>query len=88
MTLGPKIEFSMSAVLRNLEIRGTTAGSRAEFTSMLRFVEEKQIRPLVSKVVYGMNLNSIEELFENMRRGTHFGKLVVALDSVVDTPKL
>ncbi|OQV03576.1 hypothetical protein CLAIMM_08601 [Cladophialophora immunda] len=80
MTLGPKISFPMSAVLRNMEIRGTTVGSRKEFEDMTRAINEKRIRPVISKVVRGLDLERIEELFHDMRTGAHFGKLVVSFD--------
>ncbi len=43
------MDFLMSAVLRNIEVRGTTMGSRKEFADMVQFVREKKIRPVVSR---------------------------------------
>jgi D-arabinose 1-dehydrogenase-like Zn-dependent alcohol dehydrogenase len=54
MTVGPKMDWLMSANLRNLELRGTTMGSRKEFKEMVEFVNEKKIRPVISKVVKGL----------------------------------
>ncbi len=79
MTVGPKMDFLMSAVLRNIEVRGTTMGSRKEFADMVQFVREKKIRPVVSRSVHGLNIEKIDTLFEDMKSASQFGKLVVTL---------
>lgn len=80
MTLGPKLPFTMAAVLKNIEIRGSTMGSRAEFKDMIAFVREHQIRPVISRVVKGLeDLEAIDGLFEDMKSGKQFGKLVVEI---------
>ena len=78
MTLSPKMDWSMVAVLKNIELRGSTMGSRREFADMVRFVREKGIRPVISGTVKGLeNLEGIDRLFDEMREGRQFGKLVV-----------
>ncbi|KAL3423961.1 zinc-binding dehydrogenase [Phlyctema vagabunda] len=78
MTVGPKMDWTMSAVLSNLELRGTTMGSRKEFKEMVAFVAQAQIKPVVSRVVTGLdNVKEIDGLFEDMRAGSQFGKLVI-----------
>lgn len=85
MTTSPKLTWSMPAVLKNLELRGSTMGSRQEFSDMVRFVNAKRLRPLVSRAVacYDGNglwdLEGIEGLFEDMKKGTQLGKLVVEI---------
>ena len=80
MTVSPKMEWSMPAVLNNLELKGTTMGSSKEFKEMVAFVNEKKIRPVVSRVVKGIeNIGEIDELFEEMKKGSQFGKLVVEI---------
>ena len=73
----------MTAVLKNVELKGSTMGSREEFRAMVEFVAEKRIRPVVERVVEGIdNLEgpeSIESLFEDMKAGKQFGKLVVQI---------
>jgi len=82
MTLGPKLPFTMSAVLKNIEIRGSTMGSRAEFKDMVEFVRTHKIRPVISRTVQGLeNLEAIDTLFEDMKKGSQFGKLVVEIGS-------
>ena len=89
MTVGPKMDWTMSAVLRNLELRGTTMGSRKEFKDMVAFVNEKKVRPIVSKVAKGLeNIKDIDELFEQMRNGSQFGKLVVEIGNGTSSSKL
>lgn len=62
------------------QIRGSTMGSRTEFSAMLAFVRAKKIRPVVSRVVRGLdNLEAIDSLFEDMKHGRQFGKLVIEL---------
>ena len=68
----------MAAVLRNVELRGSTMGSRKEFRDMVAFVNEKKIVPVVSRVVEGLgNLEGVEGLFKEMEAGAQFGKLVI-----------
>ena len=71
----------MQAVLKNIELKGSTVGSRREFKEMVRFVSEKRIRPVMERVVISEidNLNAIEGLFDDLKEGRQFGKLVVEL---------
>lgn len=90
MTLGPKMDWVAGGFLKNIELKGTAMGSKKEFRDMIRFVGERKIRPVVSRVVKGLdNLEGIEGLFEDMREGRQFGKLVIQIagDSA-DSPKL
>lgn len=82
MTVSPKMDWTMQAVLKNVELRGSTMGSRKEFREMVKFVREKQIRPVVSRVVKGLdNLDGIDSLFADMKDGKQFGKLVIDISS-------
>lgn len=81
MTTGPKMPFLMGAVLRNIEVRGSTMGSRKEFTDMVEFVKKTKAKPVVSRVVRGIeNLEGINSLFEDMKGGKQMGKLVVEIE--------
>lgn len=77
--MSPKMPFTMTAVLKNIDVRGTTMGSRKEFKEMIEFVKAKKIRPVVSRVLQTEldDLSAIDELFEDMKKGTQFGKLVI-----------
>lgn len=81
MTVSPEMKWSMSAVLQNIELRGSTMGSKREFRDMVDLVRKKQIRPVVSQVVKGLdNLEGIETLFDEIKHGRQFGKLVIEFD--------
>jgi D-arabinose 1-dehydrogenase-like Zn-dependent alcohol dehydrogenase len=81
MTVGPKMDWSMNAILLNLDLRGSTMGSRKEFKDMVAFVNEKKVKPVVSRVVKGLdNLKEIDTLFEDMKKGSQFGKLVIEIN--------
>ena len=72
------MSWSMSAVLKNIELHGSTMGSRKEFADMVAFVAEKGLRPVISKVAHGLdNIQAIEALFDEMKKGSQFGKLVI-----------
>jgi NADPH:quinone reductase-like Zn-dependent oxidoreductase len=78
MTVAPVMDWPMQAVFKNIELRGSTLGSRAEFGDMVKFVTEKQIKPVISKVVKGLDsLEAVEGLFEDLKTGRQFGKLVI-----------
>ncbi|KAK4125467.1 NAD(P)-binding protein [Parathielavia appendiculata] len=86
MTVGPKMDWVIQATLNNVELRGTTMGSKKEFKEMVEFVREHKIRPVVSRVVRGLdNLEEIESLFEDMKAGRQFGKLVIQIDAEADS---
>ncbi|CAM1511606.1 Fc.00g091190.m01.CDS01 [Cosmosporella sp. VM-42] len=87
MTQAPKMDWIMPAVLANVELKGTTMGSRKEFRDMIAFVNEKKIKPIVSRTVKGLgNLKEIDGLFTEMEQGKQFGKLVIEIDSGSESP--
>ncbi|KAH8911405.1 NAD(P)-binding protein [Coniochaeta sp. PMI_546] len=92
MTVSPKMDWLMQAVLKNVELKGSTMGSKKEFREMVEFVRQKKIRPVVSRTVKGIdNLEGIDGLFEDMKAGRQFGKLVIEFESPSDassSPKL
>ncbi|EME47052.1 hypothetical protein DOTSEDRAFT_69133 [Dothistroma septosporum NZE10] len=80
MTVGPKMTWVMTDVLKNIELRGSTMGSRKEFADLVAFVNEKGLKPLVSRTVHGLdNLKDIDSLFNDMHKGTQLGKLVIEI---------
>jgi D-arabinose 1-dehydrogenase-like Zn-dependent alcohol dehydrogenase len=79
----------MNAVLNNLELKGSTMGSRKEFKDMVAFVNEKKIKPVVSRVIKGLdNLKEIDSLFDEMKKGSQFGKLVIEIEDGKSSSKL
>ncbi|KAK8127489.1 hypothetical protein PG984_008597 [Apiospora sp. TS-2023a] len=81
MTLSPTMSWSMGAVMKNIELRGSTMGSRAEFAAMVAFVRQHRVRPVVSRTVRGglEDLDAIDGLYDDMRQGKQFGKLVIEI---------
>ncbi|KAI0402886.1 oxidoreductase [Xylaria palmicola] len=80
MTIGPSMDWPMQAVLKNIELRGSTMGSRLEFRDMVNFVKAKKIRPVVSRIVKGLDcVEAIDGLFDDMKAAKQFGKLVIEI---------
>ncbi|KAK5196398.1 hypothetical protein LTR99_005187 [Exophiala xenobiotica] len=79
MTTGPKMPFLMKAVLKNVEVKGSTMGSRKEFKDMVDFVKSTKAKPVVSRVVQGLDIDAINGLFDDMKKASQFGKLVVEI---------
>ncbi|ROW13262.1 hypothetical protein VPNG_04808 [Cytospora leucostoma] len=89
MTLAPTMPWGMQAVLKNVELKGSTMGSRREFRDMVKFVGDKQIRPVVSRIVKGLkDLEGIDSLFADMKDGRQFGKLVIEISEAGPSSKL
>ncbi|KAI8338539.1 hypothetical protein BC941DRAFT_460787 [Chlamydoabsidia padenii] len=76
---GPGVNFSMGNVLKNIDICGSTMGSRSEFKQMVAFVDKHKIKPVVSRVWSSLNEGSINEAINYMRNGEQFGKLVIQI---------
>ena len=80
MTVAPVMDWPMQAVMKNIELRGTTLGSRIEFRDFVHFVGEHKIKPIISRSVRGLDcVDAIEGLFEELKGGKQFGKLVVEI---------
>ncbi|RMZ77037.1 hypothetical protein DV738_g4619, partial [Chaetothyriales sp. CBS 135597] len=79
MTVNPVMPFSMRAVLKNIEVKGSTMGSRKEFKDMIDFISTNKARPVVSRVVQGLDLDAVNSLFGDMKQAAQFGKLVVEI---------
>ena len=41
------------------------------------FIKQNKAKPAVSRVVQGLDLDAVNSLFEDMKSGSQFGKLVV-----------
>lgn len=81
MTVSPRINWTMSAVLSNAELKRTTMGSRQEFEDMVKFVGQKGIQPVVSRAVSWLgNLKEIDSIFEDIEAGRQMGKPVIEID--------
>lgn len=88
MTVSPKMPFLMQAVLKNIEVKGSTMGSRKEFKDMIDFIKRTKATPAVSRVVQGLDLDAINGLFDDMQKASQFGKLVIEVSKDVGDSKL
>lgn len=61
------VKFNMAFVLKNIDIKGCTMGSRKEFQDMVKFVDEYKIKPIVSHVWTGLTKDSIDQAYTTMR---------------------
>ena len=61
---------------KQINIHGTTMGTRLEFEEMIRFVEEKEIKPIVDEV---FALTDVEQALRRMEEGKQFGKIVLKI---------
>lgn len=79
MTVSPKMPFLMQAVLKNIDVRGSTMGSRKEFKDMVDYVKANKVYPVVSRTVQCEldDIASLDSLFDDMKQGKQFGKLVI-----------
>ncbi|KAL5051522.1 hypothetical protein BDW71DRAFT_55273 [Aspergillus fruticulosus] len=79
MTVSPVMPFLMQAVLKNIDVRGSTMGSRKEFRDMVEFVKMHKVRPVVSRVVQAelSDVAALDGLFQDMKDSKQFGKLVI-----------
>lgn len=71
---GDRTNTNVLALMRNVTLKGILNGPKDRFEEMLRFYDEKKIRPVVDKVfAFGEAKEALEYLF----KGGHFGKVVV-----------
>lgn len=63
-------------------------GSRKEFTDMVNFIKKTKAKPVVSSVARGLDLDAINGLFEEMKKGSQFGKLVIEISKDSNQSKL
>ncbi|WP_242309289.1 zinc-binding dehydrogenase [Bacillus cereus group sp. BfR-BA-01524] len=75
---GDKIELPLRALFYNqIDIMGTSMGSREEFNEMIKFIEKHQIKPIIDKVY------SLEEAISALSRmeiGEQFGNIVLQMN--------
>ncbi|KAI9498518.1 hypothetical protein BDB00DRAFT_725738, partial [Zychaea mexicana] len=76
-TSDKSICFTMIHVFQNVDLRGSTMGSRREFHEMVAFVDKHKIKPLVSKVWKGLTEESVDGALDYMANGHQQGKLVI-----------
>ncbi|KAF8315460.1 NAD(P)-binding protein [Clavulina sp. PMI_390] len=75
MTVAPEVKFRMVDVLRNIQIKGSTMGSRQDLIEATDFIAKHRITPEVSHVLRG--LEEAEEGFKILQAGDQMGKVVI-----------
>jgi zinc-binding alcohol dehydrogenase/oxidoreductase len=76
-TAGNIGEFSARMFFsKQISLYGTTMGTRDEFLSMLDFIESRNIKPILDKT---FPLSQIQQAFQRMEAGEHFGKIILDL---------
>ncbi|CAE6376854.1 unnamed protein product [Rhizoctonia solani] len=75
MTASPSIPLAMPAVLKNVDLLGSTMGSTAELKAATDFAAKHKLKPSVSTVLEG--LENAEQGFELIEKGRESGKIVV-----------
>ncbi len=74
-TAGPPEKLDMFKIFWNqLRLQGSTMGSPADFESMLQFVSEKSIKPIVDSV---QPLDAVNDALVQMKVSPQFGKYVL-----------
>jgi NADPH:quinone reductase-like Zn-dependent oxidoreductase len=68
---------------KHLSLLGTTMGSPADFSGMLRLIDEARLRPAVDRVY---PLEGILDAAHRMLDAQQFGKVVLAVDNAASTP--
>lgn len=72
--VGDRTNTNVLALKRNVTLKGLLNGPRERFEEMLRFYEEKEIKPVVDKV---FEFEEAKEALQYLFGGGHFGKVVV-----------
>jgi NADPH:quinone reductase-like Zn-dependent oxidoreductase len=71
---GDRTNTNLLCLKRNVTLKGIVNGPRDELETMLKFYEEKQIRPVVDRV---FKFDEASEALQYLFGGGHFGKVVI-----------
>ncbi|KAI8390812.1 uncharacterized protein BYT42DRAFT_554419 [Radiomyces spectabilis] len=74
------VSFTMGHVIKNIDLCGSTMGSRREFQEMVAFVDKHKIKPVVSRVWQGLTNENVAEAIEMMKNHQQFGKVVIEIN--------
>ena len=67
--------------IRQLQVFGSTLGTRAEFAAMLDFIADKRLTPHIDEV---FPLAEIHPALDRLESGRHFGKIGLAIGKDYD----
>ena len=74
----PKVMTILIALFKQLDILGTAMGNPDEFSSMLEFYEEHELRPVINET---FSLEETDAALEHMEEGKGIGKVVLEIPS-------
>ncbi|KAL7794248.1 hypothetical protein V8C37DRAFT_376990, partial [Trichoderma ceciliae] len=69
-----RLNVNVLALRKNVTLKGLVNGGKDRFEEMVRFYEEKEIRPVVCKV---FAMGEAKEAMEYVKDRKHFGKVVI-----------
>ncbi|KAI8148218.1 hypothetical protein BJV82DRAFT_663604 [Fennellomyces sp. T-0311] len=71
--------FNVAYWHHNVELKGTTMGSRREFEEMLGFVAKYKIKPVVSVAYKGLTQENVESAISLLANHQQMGKVVIEI---------
>ncbi|HDR7963338.1 TPA: zinc-binding dehydrogenase [Bacillus wiedmannii] len=75
---GDKIELPLRALFYNqIDIMGTSMGSREEFNEMIKFIEKYKIKPIIDKVY---SLKEAIQALSRMEQSEQFGNIALRME--------
>ena len=74
---GAQVPDVMSALWKLCVLRGIYLGSRSMFKDMVRFLEQKEVRPALDDVAF--SLEDAKSAFERLEKQQHFSKVVIKM---------
>lgn len=75
---GDKVELPLRALFYNqIDIMGTSMGSREEFNEMVKFIEKYKIKPIIDKVY---SLEEAIQALSRMEQGEQFGNIALRME--------
>jgi NADPH:quinone reductase-like Zn-dependent oxidoreductase len=75
--VGDRTNTNVLTLKRNVTLKGLLNGPRERLEEMLRFYDEKKIKPVVDKV---FAFEESKEALEYLFKGGHLGKVVIKVD--------
>ena len=63
--------------MKNIRLQGIYVGSRLMFENMNRAIALHKLKPVIDRV---FPFDQAAEAYKHLESGTHFGKVVIALD--------
>jgi NADPH:quinone reductase-like Zn-dependent oxidoreductase len=67
-----------AALLHTCNVRGVLGGTRAQFRELVKFIDDKKIRPVVDDVVF--ELEDTKAAYRRLKEKKHFSKIVIRID--------